>query len=83
MNLSFSTSKAGEAGANKFNSRFSFVLALVLVIFNLIIPADLMLSRRCVSHWAIISVVTGFEAASSMVTELSPSDRSQVAEDGR
>jgi hypothetical protein len=83
MNLSFSTSRPGEVGADKPASRVCFVLALVLVIFNLIIPADLIFWRGRVSHWAIVSVVTGFEAASSMAAELISSDRSQVAEDGR
>ena len=83
MNLSFSTSRPGEVGAAKPAYRFHFVLALVLVIFNLIIPADLMFWRGRVARWAILKAVSGYEAASLMVTELIPSDRSRVVEAGR
>ena len=83
MNLSFSTSRPGEVGADKPASRFRFVLALVLVIFNLIIPADLIFWRGCVTRWAIVSAMTGYEAASSIAAEVIPSDRSQIAEAGR
>jgi hypothetical protein len=47
----------------------------MLVILNLIMPADLIFWRGRVSHWVNMNAATAYEAASGTVAGLFPSNR--------
>jgi len=51
------------------------MLVLMLVIFNLTVPADLIFWRGRVTHWGILNAVAGYEAAGAEQWSLSLSRR--------